>query len=496
MSRPFHLPCLALFGVLSVIASGQQGPAPVASIESLIRSGQLDQAVRLTRSTLRDSPGDARVWTLQGIALSLQNNSHDALAAFDAALRLSPNLISALKGKAQLLFRREADQALPTLQTLVKLDPKDEVAHEMLAVLEARAGNCKGAIGHFESCARSVAGHAVSLELYGSCLQQTGQMQKALAAFQQLASLVPEQASAKYDLAVLLVNTKRYAEAITTLRPLLRPDQSDPDIFSLAAEAYEATGDTPNAVSHLRQAIVLNPKNAAYYTTLAILCLDHDSFEVGITMLTFGLQHIPADPSLYVSRGLLYAQLAQYDKAEADFKMAESLDPKQSSSSYAMDLAQVEQDRPDLALQKVRAQLRAHPNSAQLNFLLAELLQQDAAAGNAQSSQEAIAAALKVVEMKPTFAPARDLLASLYLNSGQYQRARQQSELALKEDPVDQAAIYHLIVALRHSTSAADRGEVQEYVKRLAQAQQVGRERYLKNKSFKLVEEPPGQELK
>ena len=496
MSGPSYLPCLALFGVLSVIAPGQQGPAPLTSIESLIRSGQLDQALRLTRSTLRDSPGDARVWTLQGIALSLQNNSHDALAAFDTALRLSPNLIPALKGKAQLLFRIEADRALPTVQTLVKLDPTDEVAHEMLAVLEARAGNCKGAIVHFESCARSVAGHAVSLELYGSCLQQTGHAQEAIAAFQQLASLVPEQASAKYDLAVLLVGTKRYAEALTTLKSLLGPEQTDPDIFSLAAEAYEATGDTPNAVSHLRQAIVLNPKNAAYYTAFALLCLDHESFEVGIKMLTLGVQVIPLDPSLYVSRGLLYAQLAQYDKAEADFKMAESLDPKQSSSSYARDLAEVEQDRPDLALEKVHAQLRAHPNSAQLNFLLAELLQQDAATGNAQSSQEAIAAALRVVGMKPAFGPARDLLASLYLNAGQYQRARRQSELALKEDPLDQAAIYHMIVALRHSTSAADRAEVPEYVRRLAQAQQAGRERYLKNKSFKLVEELPGRQLK
>jgi tetratricopeptide (TPR) repeat protein len=496
MSRPFHLPRLALLSVLCVIASGQQGPAPATSIESLIRSGQLDQALRLTRSTLRDRPGDARVWTLQGIALSLQNNGHEALAAFETALRLSPNLIPALKGKAQLLFRFDADHALPTLQTLVKLDPKDEVAHEMLAVLEARAGNCKSAVGHFESSAGSVAGHAVSLELYGSCLQQAGQVNKALAAFQQLASLVPEQASAKYDLAVLLVEAKRYDEALTTLGPLLRPDQTDPDVVSLAAEAFEAMGDTPNAVSHLRQAIVLNPANAAYYTSLAILCLDHDSFEVGISMLTFGLQHIPKDPSLYVSRGLLYTQLAQYDKAEADFKMAESLDPRQSISSYAMDLAEVEQDRPDVAREKVRAQLRTHADSAQLNFLLAELLQQDAAAGNARSAQEAIAAALKVVGMKPTFAPARDLLASLYLSSGQYELARLQSERALKDDPLDQAAIYHLIVALRHSSSAADRAQVQEYVKRLAQAQQAGRERYLKNKSFKLVEEPPGRELK
>jgi tetratricopeptide (TPR) repeat protein len=277
---------------------------------------------------------------------------------------------------------------------------------------------------------------------------------------------------------------------------LLRPDQTDPDIFSLAAEAYEATGDTPNAVSHLRQAILLNPKNAAYYTAFALLCLDHESFEVGVKMLTLGVNLIPADPSLYVSRGLLYAQLAVYDKAEADFKMAEHLDPEQSISSYAMDLAEVEQDRPDLALEKVRAQLHSHPDSAQLNFLLAELLEQDAAAGNAQSSQEAIAAALKVVELRPTFVAARNLLASLYLGSEQYQAARQQSELALKDDPLDRAAIYHLIVALRHSSSAADREELQKCVKRLAQAQQAGREHDLRNKSFKLVEEPPDQELK
>jgi tetratricopeptide (TPR) repeat protein len=156
----------------------------------------------------------------------------------------------------------------------------------------------------------------------------------------------------------------------------------------------------------------------------------------------------------------------------------------------------VEKDRPDLALAKVRAQLISHPNSAQHYYLLAKLLVKDASAGDARSSQEAIAAALKAVELRPTFVQARDLLASLYLSSEQYQPAKEQSELALKDDPLDQAAIYHLIVALRHSASAADREELQKCVKLLAQAQQAGRERDLKRKAFKLVEESPGHESK
>ena len=86
-------------------------------------------------------------------------------------------------------------------------------------------------------------------------------------------------------------------------------------------------------------------------------------------------------------------QLAQYDNAEADFKKAENIDSKQSLSSYAMDLTEVEKDRPDLALAKVRAQLKSHPNSARHHYLLAKLLEKDASAGDVRNSKEAIAAA-------------------------------------------------------------------------------------------------------
>ncbi len=496
MRRLFHLPCVALVTILSVAAIAQQPSAPISSIESLIRSRQYEQALQLIQATLRERPNDIRVWTLQGIVFSLQNHSREALAAFERALSLSPNYVPALKAKGELLYRTGDGRAIPVLQTLIKLNPKDEVAHEMLAILEARAGKCTSAIGHFQSSATIGPTHASSLELYGYCLQQVKQTEKAITVFQQLAALVPEQTYPKYDLAVLLVETKQQAAALKVLEPLLGPEQSDPDVLSLAAEAYEGTGDTPKAVSHLRQAIVLNPKNPSYYTAFALLCFDHESYEVGVKMLTVGLEQISGNSALYVSRGLLYAQLAQYDKAEADFKMAESIDSKQSLSSYAMDLADVEKDPPELALAKVRSQLKVHPDSARHYYLLAKLLEKDASSGDDQSSKEAITAALTAIKLKPNFLEARDLLASLYLSAGQYQPARQQCELVLKDDPLDQAAIYHLIVALRHSSSTADREQVEKLVKCLAEAQQVGRERALNRKSFKLVEQPPRADSK
>ncbi len=179
---------------------------------------------------------------------------------------------------------------------------------------------------------------------------QAGEPEKAIPLSEQLESLLPQQSYPKYDLAVVLVEAKQYDAALKALAPLLATTAPDPDVLSLASEAAEGAGDTPKAVAWLRQAIVQSPTTANYYLSFAALCLNHDGFQVGIDMLHAGLQRISNDPSLYIARGLLYAQLADYDQAEANFHTAEGLNSAQSASSFAMDLAEVQKNHPEAAL--------------------------------------------------------------------------------------------------------------------------------------------------
>jgi|SRR5271157_274334 len=474
-----------------LVAQGQQPKVSTASIESLIRSQDYDRALQLTKSALHDTPNDFRLWTLQGIVLSIQGSHQEALHAFDKALSLSPNYPAALKGKVQLLYQTQDQRAIPLLERILKADPKDETAHEMLAIFEGKQGNCQSANLHFLLSSEVIAKHPYSLEVYGYCLEQTKQPQKAIAVFEQLAALLPESTYPKYDLAVVLVETKQKDAALKVLEPLLTADQSDPDLLSLASEAYEATGDTPKAVSLLRQAIVLNPANANYYNSFAVLCLDHESYQVGIDMINAGMHRISDDPSLYLSRGLLYAQLAKYEEAEADFKTAERLDSTQTLSSYAMDLAELEKSHPDKALAEVRSQLKAHPDSPLHHYLLAKLLEKAESDKPGTASREAISSAQMAVKLKPDFVEARDLLASLYLASGQYRLAIEQCQHALQYAPSDQSAMYHLIVALRHSGQSGDREKMQALVKRLEESQEASRQRDSDRKRFKLVEQQP-----
>jgi tetratricopeptide (TPR) repeat protein len=489
----FALFLLAFAGLVlafSLIAHAQAGGQSLQSIESLIRSQQYEQALQATRSRLRNAPRDYHLWALEGIVLSLQGKDAQALEALDKALAISPNYSAALKGEAQLLYKTRDKRAIPILEKILTLDPNDLTANEMLAMVEEKEGDCNNAIGHFQASPETIANHPDSLEAYAKCLAQTGQPEKAIPVFEQLALLLPERSYPKYDIGLLLVQTKQYEAALKVLDPLIAAEPSDPEVLSLASEAYEATGDTPKAVSLLRDAIVLSPSTASYYSRFAALCLTHESFQVGIDMVDAGLQRLPSEPSLYISRGLLYAQLAQYDRAEADFNRAEQLDAKQSVTSFALDLTQLQRNNPEAAIAQVRSQLKTHPENPLLHYLLAKLLFEQGPETN--STGEALRSALTAVKLKPDLIEARDLLVNIYLRSGQYDLATQECRRVLQDDPADPVAIYHLIVALRHSPGSRD--EIQALVKRLSELQSAARKEEADRKRFKFVEQtPPSQ---
>jgi tetratricopeptide (TPR) repeat protein len=474
------------------LARAQQSNAPrasVAQIEALIRSHDLEQALRETKSALAASPRDFRLWTLEGIIYSIWGNNSDALAAFARALRISPGYAPALKGEVQLLYPSGDKRAIPLLKEILKADAHGSTAHEMLAMLQKKQGDCQAAVDQFSIIEGAIATHPASLEAYGDCLNELKQYDKAIPVFQQLVALLPGQTFPKYDLAVILVTAKQNDAAIKVLEPLLKADQSDPDILSLASEAYEAVGDTPKAVALLRQAIVLSPATASYYVAFAELCLDHDSFQVGIDMINAGLHRIPANPSLYLSRGLLYAQLAQYDKAEADFGKAEQLDASGSLSFYAVDLTEMQKNDPDKALAQVRVQLKTHPESPLLNLLLAELLMNQTPPAESPTYREALRSVELAVRLKPDLVKAHDLLADMYMRSSQYNLAVEQCRTALRYSPSDEAAMYHLIISLRHEGGYAD--ELPPLVKRLAEMHQESLKAETGRKKFRLEEQQP-----
>jgi len=480
---------IAGFALAFALFSQAQNPSgSVAPIESLIRSQEYDQAQTALKTALAKTPGDVRLWTLQGICLGLQGNDRGALVAFDHAIRISPAYVPALRGEIEVLYKTGDQRAVPLLERLLKSDPGDATAHEMLATLEQRAGHCRTAVPHFEASKEAIASHAGSLEAYGYCLFRLGRSADAIPIFRQLIPLLPGSSYPSYDLAVLLVSEHQSDEAVKILEPLLTPDQNDADILSLASQAYEATGNTPRAVALQRQAIVANPSDPTNYVLFALLSMTHDSFQVGISMLNAGIERIPDNASLFLSRGVLYAQLADYDKAEADFQRAEQLDSKQNISAYAADLTTLQRNDPKTALTRVREQVKAHPENPLFRLLLAQLIMNGTPDPESAAFKEAMQDALLAAKKKPDLVEAHNQLASMYMTLKQYDQAISECRTALRYDPSNETAMYHLVISMRHSGRNDDLAPL---VKRLSEMHQQSLQHETARKRYRLVEERP-----
>lgn len=457
----------SFFAVIFLMAQpplGSETPDPAVLIVSALRSHQYNEALSAANSALKANPRNFRVWTLKGIALSQMDEVPEAVKAFQSALALSPNYPAALRAEARLFYEAGDKRAIPILEKILKVDPSDQSGHEMLAVVQARQGLCSAALNQFQFVGKRIESHPNSLQWYGVCLMRVKRVADALEVFQRIVQLVPEQPYPRYDLALIQTRTGKNAEAVQTLQPLLSAPIPDPDVLSLAAEADEATGDTPNAVALLRQAIILDPSNADLYVRFAGLCLSHDSFEAGIDMVNAGLKVIPKAASLYMVRGLLYGQLAQYEKAEQDLETAEQLNPADSVSSYALAATEVQNGDLDQAQKAIEQKLVDHPKVAPLHYMLAKILIDRGAKVGTPDFRRAMDSALLAIRLEPDLTPARDVLASMYLALGQYALAAQQCRFALETNPSDQGALYHLIEALRNSEQKA---EIQVLVKRL-----------------------------
>jgi tetratricopeptide (TPR) repeat protein len=484
--------CLA--AILLALQPGAFGQAlneRVGSITSALRNQEFERALQLLQPLLKEAPNNPQLWMLRGLACSGKGDQKSALASYQAALKVSPDYLPALEGAAQLQYDAGSSAAVPLLQHVLRLRPDDPTSHAMLAVLAYKTGDCATAVEHFSRSGPLLESQPGALQDYGVCLLRSREADKAIPVFQRIMTSHPDDPRARRGLAAVQLTAGQPQDALISLQPLL---DAGPDVstMQLAAAVYEANGDTPNAVRILREAIVKDPSDVALYVDFADIAMNHQSFQTGIDMINAGLSLQPAAAELYLARGVLYVQLADYEKAEADFKKAEQLDPHQGASAAAQGMLAEEknQDDPEKALASVRTKLTRKPGDAFLWYLQAAILSKKAPAPGSAQFQQGVSSAKRAVSLQPSLTVAHNVLAKFYLESGQTALAVDECRLVLKQNPSDQTALYHLVLALRKTK---DQAEIPELLKRLAKARQDAAKEEAERNRYKLVVAPNAQ---
>jgi tetratricopeptide (TPR) repeat protein len=489
-SLSYKIGLLPLLFFLPPGAPGQTATERVQSITSALRDREFSNALQLLQPALQTSPNNSQLWMLQGLAYAGEGDSKAALASYKRAIRISPDYLPALEGAAQIEYEAGDADAVSLLQHVLQLRPDESTSHAMLAVLAEKSGDCASAIEHYAASGPLLDSQPEALQGYGVCLLKLNRTDKAIAVFQRLVAARPDDPRWRRGLAAVQLAAGKPQDALATLRPLLDAN-SDVSTMRLAAAAYEADKDTPSAVKILRDAIVKDPLQIPPYVDFAEIAMDHQSFQAGVEMIDAGLKLQPNAAPLYLARGVLYVQLADFEKAEADFENAERLDPKQGMTAAAQGMLAEEQNQndPDRALATVRSKLARQPDDAFLCYLQAAILSQKSPETGSPEFQQGLDSAKRAVTLQPSLTAAHNVLAKYYLDSGQYALAANECRLVLERSPSDQSALYHLVMALRKTGGQA---EIPDLLKRLAKARQDATRQEGERNRYKLVAAPQG----
>ncbi len=474
-----------LLCAVAIVAASLGDATDVQTVISALRAQDFQRALTLAKELNVQGAPDPRVLTLEGMANEGLKNRAEALQNYDAALRIKPDYLPALKAKAQLEYATGDTGAEKSLQQILKLEPGDEVSHAMVAALDYKQGNCKSAVIEYRQSQDAIAQKADALTQYGECLLRQHESDQAANVLRQAVLVEPDQWWTRYNLAVAEMSRDRPGEAVNVLEPALAGSNVQPDMLDLAAQANEASGNTPRAVELFRKAILSQPRQETYYLHFADLCFDHQSFRVGVDMIDAGLTQLPKSAKLHLARGILRVQLGDFTRAENDFDTADRLNGNARISGAAASLAELQNSNLDKALQLARTTLQSNPHDPMLHYVKAETLKQMGVEPGSAEFREALNSAEFAVHLKPDFTAARNLLGSLYLRENDVQLATKQFEAILKLDPLDETAIYHLLQIAR---KAGETERVTEFMQRLAQARAVQRQKDEDTLRYRLVE--------
>lgn len=452
---------ITLAGLLLQLLSAQANS--VAAIQRQLKIGDVDGAIAACDRILKARPQAYEIWTLKGIGLQMRGRSGEALKSVRKALSLQPAFIPALQVAGQIEYQTGDPQCQKTLERLLKAKPDVSEAHAMLAALAFERKDCAGTIEHAGKAKESMT-NPLARDQYATCLFRLKKFDIAETFFQEQLR-TRENDDVRFNLGLAQFESKKYAEAVATLRPLGERNVPDSAALSLLAEAYETNGQTPEALQTLRQAIDVYPGEERHYVNLAAICLERNAFQVGIEVLRIGGKNVPGSSKIQVMQGVLQARAGKMEEAEAAFKRAEALDPKTPLGRVGLAATLLQFNAVDEAIALMREQHTKDPGDPRATSLLAQAILQK---GNSpEELQEAQTLLIEVTRLMPNDARAHGLLGKVYFLQQEFTRAVPELETAIRLDPDDKTATYQLMTVYRRLGRTKEIPRLQQRVREL-----------------------------
>ena len=363
--------------------------------------GDIDGALALTASVLERDPGNAAAGTFKGDLLRLtKNDTAGALAAYRKVLETTPDAVNAHAAVMTILVAEsKLDDARKQHTAMKAVAPNHPETLFFEAQLAYADNDFKRVREIADRILKAFPDNVRVLELAGAAEFRRGAYLQAEAMLARSLKIAPRQMVSRQLLAQTYLRLAMPEKTLELLQPVIDSTQVDAGSLSLAGEAYLQMGDAKRSEAAFQKAAKLAPDNARVRTSVALAQLARGDSAQAMT----ALEGIAAgDKTARADLALIAARMKANDMPGA-LKATDALEGKFPDKAIAFD---------------VRGRI--------------QLLQKDFPAATASFE--------KALAKDPQHFPSTAGLATIDVNQGKPEKARERFEALLKANPQNHRA--------------------------------------------------------
>ena len=463
-----------------------------------IEHGDFNAAIALLERLLASDSRNLRIRNLLGIAFTGSGQVEEGSRHFREALALDPDFSPARRNLAVNEFNQGRLEAAERLfnEVVARIDA-DEVAHVHLGEIHYARKQPALALPHYEKGGARLMNNPAWMLHYASCLLDTKRTAEALTVlarlpadglrrfeagvllaragvyadaarhFGEARSTYKDPYAAGYNQILMLIEAADHDTAIRVAEEMLHTYSKSGELFNLASRAYVGAGRIKDAYDALRAAARLEPNEEQHYADLALICLDHENFDLGMEIVDVGLQYKPGSARLRLYRGVLLVMKGFVERAEREFEAAVKLAPEDAVMHVALAMAWMQSGHTANAVAHLRERMQGRRREPVVAYMFGVALLRSGVDPADEAAAEAIGAFEEAIRLDPRSADARTELGKIFLRRGETSRAIEHLEQAVSLDPDNPAPAYSLAQAYRRTGDTARARELLARVSRL-----------------------------
>lgn len=200
---------------------------------------------------------------LSNLFLSTYNHSTSSLTGFNTSAT------SAYSAGLGFLQSQKYSQAVKSLQTAIKYNPKLMDAYKYLAVAYNKLGKNEDALKTLQQAVRVQPASTEALKNLGDAYMQNKDYDNAEKQFLLMSKLAPTSSYAHQSLANIYLSKDRLTDAETQLKDLIRIAPNNVAAYDGLGQVYNKQGKYDDAIKQFQKALKINPGFEQAYADMA-----------------------------------------------------------------------------------------------------------------------------------------------------------------------------------------------------------------------------------